>query len=283
MTIEQEKFAGGIGVVTGAGGGIGMGIARTLAQAGMTVVIADIAGDRAEAVAAHIRDDGGKAEALTVDVSRWEALDRLAETVFDRHGPVRVLVNNAGIETLGLSWEIPPKRWEATLDINVHGIVHGCRAFVPRMIAAGEEAWIANLASVGAFGAMPTQAAYVMSKHAIQAFSECLYLEMELAQAPIHVSSIIPGTVRSGIFAAAAGAGEPDGAERHRRAMREMLEAYGISPEEAGARIVRQMAENRFWVDTHPEMTAELVEARIAFFQRQVPQLTENARALLGV
>ena len=197
MTEEEKVFAGGVAVITGAGAGIGMGIARRCGQIGMTVVVTDIDIERARKVAGEIVAAGGKAEALQVDVSRPEALDALAQDVFDRHGAVRLLVNNAGIETMGLTWEIPAARWEKTLDINIHGIVHGVRAFVPHMLRVGSEAWIGNLASIGSFGIMPTQTAYIMSKHAIQSFSECLYLEMEMVKAPINVCSIIPGMLKT--------------------------------------------------------------------------------------
>src|SRR5690606_34817941 len=183
MTVDQQKFAGGVAVITGAGAGLGSGLARRAGALGMTVVVTDIDGGRAEKVAREIIEAGGKAEALVIDVSRPEELDRLAETMFERHGGVRLLINNAGIETLGYTWEIPAARWEATLDINIHGVIHGVRAFVPKMLAKGEEAWIANLASVGSFGMMPTQTAYILTKHAVQSFSECLYLEMEVAEA----------------------------------------------------------------------------------------------------
>jgi NAD(P)-dependent dehydrogenase (short-subunit alcohol dehydrogenase family) len=282
MSIEQDKFAGGVAVVTGAGAGIGMGIARRLAAVGMTVVVTDVSRERAENVAAEIRNSGGAAEALAVDVSMPAELDRLAKTVFDKHGAVRVLVNNAGIETIGLTWEIPVERWEATLNINIHGVVHGCRAFVPYMLKQGGEAWIANLASIGALGVMPTQTAYIMSKHAVQSFSECLYLEMEFTNAPIHVCSVLPGMIKTSIFDADAGAGEPDGSDRHRKAMHDMMKTYGMGVDEGCAEIVRKMAENRFWVDTQPDMTRDAVEKRIEFFQGQrAPELTPQARALL--
>jgi len=279
---EQEAFSHGVAVVTGAGAGIGSGIARRLGELGMTVVVTDISAERAEAVAKAIRDAGGKAEAEAVDVSRPAELDRLAAEVFERHGAVRVLVNNAGIETLGYSWEIPIERWEATLNINVHGVVHGVRAFMPYMLKAGEEAWIANLASVGAFGMMPTQAAYTMSKHAVQSFSECLYLEVEHIGAPIHVSSIIPGMLKTKIFDADAGEGEPGAAQRHRQVMHDYMKAYGMDLDEGCRRIVAQMAEGKFWVSTQPEMTESIVNARVAFLQaREAPTLAVEARQLL--
>jgi len=284
MSKEEDVFAGGVGVVTGAGAGIGSGIARRLGEVGMTVVVTDIDLGRAEQVAAEIRAKGGHADAKQVDVSKPAELDRLADEVFAQYGEVRVLVNNAGIETLGLTWEIPTERWEKTLSVNINGVVHGVRAFAPRMIASGKEGWIANLASVGAFGTMPTQTAYIMSKHAIQAFSECLYLEMEVAGAPIHVSSIIPGMLKTSIFDAAAGAGEPAGAQKHRTAMREMMAAYGMDLAEGCARIVRQMAEGEFWVSTQPEMTTDIVDNRIAFLRdKRPPVLGEQQRQLLGL
>jgi len=283
MSLDREKFAGGVAVVTGAGAGIGAGLARRAGQLGMTVIVTDINEARAQQVVQDIKGAGGKAEALVVDVSRPEELDRLAETVFDRHGGVRLLVNNAGIETLGYTWEIPTDRWEATLDINIHGVIHGVRAFAPKILTKGDEAWIANLASVGSFGIMTTQTAYILTKHAIQSFNECLYLEMELANAPIHVSSIIPGMVKTAIFNADAGAGEPAAAARHRKTMHDMMAAYGMDLDEASKVILEQVAEGKFWVSTQPDMTESMIADRIAFLTaKEPPRLNETTRQLLG-
>ncbi|AXB80576.1 SDR family oxidoreductase [Novosphingobium sp. P6W] len=284
MTEEEKVFSGGVAVITGAGAGIGMGLARRCGQIGMTVVVTDIDEAKARAVAAEIVAAGGKAEARRVDVSKPEALDSLAQGVFDRHGAVRLLVNNAGIETIGYTWEIPVARWETTLNVNIHGVVHGVRAFVPHMLRAGEEAWIGNLASIGSFGQMPTQTAYIMSKHAIQAFSECLYLEMQLAKAPINVCSIVPGMLKTSIFDAAAGAGEPEGAATHRAIMAEMMANYGMDLDEGCRTFVAGMAARKFWISSQPEMTEQSLEGRIAFFRNQeTPMLNDQTRQLLGV
>ena len=271
MTNEEQLFSGGVAVITGAGAGIGMGFARRCGEIGMTVVVTDIDEAKAQNVAAEIVAKGGKAEALRVDVSKPEALDALAQDVFDRHGAVRVLINNAGIETIGNVWEIPTARWEATLNINIHGVVHGCRAFIPHMLRVGQEAWIANLASIGSFGIMPTQTAYIMSKHAIQSFSECLYLEMQLAKAPINVCSIIPGMLKTSIFDAEAGKGEPESAAQHRATMAHMMANYGMELDEGCRRFVEGMAERKFWISSQPEMTDNSLAGRIAFFQGQEP------------
>lgn len=284
MSKEEGVFSGGVAVITGAGAGIGSGLARRAGELGMYVVVTDVALDRAEAVAAEIQANGGVAEACQVDVSKPAELDRLAADVFARHGAVRLLINNAGIETIGYSWEIPTERWEATLNVNVHGVVHGVRAFVPHMLSAGQQAWIANLSSIGAFGIMPTQTAYIMSKHAVQSFTECLYLEMELAKAPIHVSAVIPGSVKTSIFNLEAGRGEPPSASRHRAVMRESMAAYGMDLDESCRSIIAQIAAGKFWVSTQPEMTRALIAGRIEFLHDQsTPSLGEEARQLLEV
>jgi len=282
MTIEAQKFGGGTAVITGAGSGIGAGLARRAGEIGMNVVVADVNAAAARNVAEQIRDAGGRSEAMTVDVSRPEELDRLADEVYARHGSVRLLVNNAGIETLGFAWEIPAERWEATLNINLHGVIHGVRAFVPRMLDSGEECWIGNLASIGSFGMMPTQSAYMVTKHAVQSFSECLFLEMQIKRAPIHVCSVIPGMIRTNIFNAANAEGEPEGAGKLRKTMHDMMAAYGMDLDEGCRVMMRGMAEGRFWVSSQPEMTAQMLAGRMAFFEQQSdPSMNEETRALV--
>jgi NAD(P)-dependent dehydrogenase (short-subunit alcohol dehydrogenase family) len=279
---EAEVFSGGVAVITGAGAGIGMGIARRCGEIGMTVIVTDIDEARATAVAQQIVAAGGKAEAIQLDVSNPEALQALADDVFARHGAVRLLVNNAGIETLGLTWEIPTARWEQTLNINIHGVVHGARAFIPHMLKAGQPAWIANLASVGAFGIMPTQTAYMMSKHAVQSFSECLYLELQITGAPIQVSSVIPGMLKTSIFDAEAGKGEPVDAARRRAVMAHMMANYGMDLDEGCRKIVAKIAAGEFWVDTQEEMTDGIVAGRVEFLKsRAAPVLNDETRQLL--
>lgn len=281
MAIDTDVFGQGVAVITGAASGIGAGLARRAGALGMTVVVADVNAEGAAATAAAIVGEGGLAYPEQVDVSIPAELDRLAELVFARHGEVRLLINNAGIETVGNSWEIPTARWEATLNINLHGVVHGVRAFVPRMIASGKEAWIGNLSSVGAFGQMPGQSAYTVTKHAVQAFSECLYLEMELKGLPIHVSAIVPGMVRTAIFDPETGDGEPENAAGHRSAMREMIRQYGIDTDTAATMFFEQMAQNRFWVHSDPATAAQIIAGRIAFLQGQIPPVMPDiARAI---
>lgn len=263
MTKAKQALAGGVAVITGAGSGIGEGLARHAAALGMKVVLADIAKDRIEKVAAEITAAGGTALPVPTDVSDPGALDRLAETTRAGFGDVRLLVNNAGIETLGFTWEIPAALWEKTLNINIHGAIHGVRAFAPGMLAAGKPAYIANVASIGALGMMPVQTSYILSKHAILAFSECLYLEMQLKKAPVQVSAVLPGPVATRIFKDSEGAADPV-VVRHRQVMRDMLEQVGITPLAAAETILEQITAGNFWVSTHPDITAGMAQARAA-------------------
>lgn len=280
--MSENIMAGGVAVITGAGSGIGEGIARTAASRGMKVVLADIAGDRAEAVATDIRAQGGEALAVATDVSDAAQLDRLAERAYEAFGEVTLLVNNAGIEMLGYAWEIPAATWEKTLAINVLGVIQSVRAFAPRMIAAGKRAWIANVGSVGSLGMMPIQTSYMVSKHAVLSFSECLALEMELIGAPISVSCVLPGPVASRIFTDAV-MGEEDGhSDRHRAIMADMLRTHGLTPLQAGEIILDGIAAGDFWVPTHPEMADAMARSRADYLLcERRPQLRDEVRGLL--
>jgi NAD(P)-dependent dehydrogenase (short-subunit alcohol dehydrogenase family) len=283
MPDSVKNFGGGVAVITGAGSGIGAGLARRSAELGMRVVLADISLDRAEAIAEDIRAAGGDALAVHTDVSIPESLDRLAAITREHFGDVTLLVNNAGIETLGFVWELPAALWEKTLQINIHGVIHGVRAFVPGMLAAGKKAWIANTSSIGGLGMMPIQTSYIVSKHAILSFSECLRLEMQLKGAPIAVSAIMPGPVATRIFADSNTDAAHD-AERHRQIMHGMLEADGISGYEAATRILPQIADGQFWVSTHPAMTREFAQQRAQYLsalaEPQMPLETLQAMGL---
>lgn len=275
MTPEMA-FASGVAVITGAGSGIGAALARHASGLGMKVALADI---DAAAIASLGTELGPDSLAVPTDVRDHAAVAALAEAVHTRWGPVRLLINCAGIETLGNSWEIPPARWQATIDINVMGAINGVHAFLPAMLAAGDPAWIGNVASIGAFGQMPMQSAYIVSKHALQSFTENLALEVGLTGKPVHIASIIPGAVDTRIFAAA-NTGDA-AAERHRAIMQAMLSA-SMAPAEAAALIFEGLAARQFFVATHPEDAKAIIAGRIAFLQAMAaPVLPDALRALL--
>lgn len=277
-----EAFAGGVAVITGAGSGIGEGLARCAATLGMKVVLADVAADRIERVAADIRAGGGTALPVPTDVTDRNAIERLADTSQNAFGDIRLLVNNAGIETIGYSWEIPADVWDKVLAINVSGVIHGVRSFAPRMLKSGKSAYIANVASVGALGMMPTQAPYMLSKHAVLSFTECLYLEMQLLKTPVHVSAVLPGLVATRIFEDAPADRGSEFVERQRTQMKAMLANGGLTPIDAGKIILAGIAAKQFWVSTHPEVTAYMAAARADHLAGlKTPALAEEARKIL--
>lgn len=248
-------------MITGAGSGIGEGLARVAAAAGMKVVLADINVSRIEAIKDELIGAGYEAIAAAVDVSSDASLHALAAHVEQTCGPVRLLINNAGIETLGYTWELSAAEWDKTLAINLGGVIHGVRAFMPGMIAQGQPACIANVASVGALTTLPVQTSYAVSKHAVLAFTECLYLEVQQQQLPIQVSVVMPGPVSSGIFDDPLGASDAESLH-HRDRMREMLTEAGLVPLEAARRIFTQLTTGAFWVSTHPELTQDMARRR---------------------
>jgi NAD(P)-dependent dehydrogenase (short-subunit alcohol dehydrogenase family) len=260
-------------VVTGAASGIGEGIARTAAELDMNVVLADIHAERVEAVAASLRDGGATAIAVPTDVRQAEALELLAETAFAAFGQVRVVVNNAGVEATGYTWEMTPAHWEAVIAVNLLGVFHGVHAFVPRLLAQGTPASIVNLSSIAALSSgPPQQSAYNASKHGVQALSECLHLELQEVSAQISVHVVNPGPVASRIFTDASARG--DAAIETREMLGAYVGEHGLTGLEAGRIILDGVRNSEFWIRTHPAMQEGAVARRAKMLiERIAPQL----------
>jgi NAD(P)-dependent dehydrogenase (short-subunit alcohol dehydrogenase family) len=277
----RDTFGGGVAVITGAGAGIGAGLARHAAALGMTVVLADI---DAEAVAA-LRDEltatGAVAVDAVCDVRDPAALEAVAERVYRDIGPARLLVNNAGIEQFGYLWDTPVENWNRVVDINISGVYHGVRAFLPRMLATEEPAWVWNLSSIGGVAVVPLQAPYIMSKHAVLALTECLQLEVQLAghDHHIHVQAVLPGAVVSGIFEAAGGVSDGDvaAAESQRTAMLD-IKANAMDPVAAAETIFDQAAEGRFYLLTQPDYVGSAMAERAEVLVSQRPPALRTGR-----
>ncbi|MGW9131928.1 SDR family NAD(P)-dependent oxidoreductase [Streptomyces sp. NPDC055681] len=282
MTNPAEVFGGGTAVITGAGAGIGAGLARHAAlELGMRVVLADVDKAALESTCAEIADGGGRAIPAVVDVRDAAAVQALADRVAAETGPVRLLVNNAGVEQFGYLWDTPVANWERLVSINVSGVFHGVRAFLPRLLDQAEPAWVLNMASVGAVTAFPLQAPYIMSKHAVLALTECLHQEVALAGARhIQVSAVLPGAVTSRIFDMAGGvdSGDLNAAEGAREAMFQ-VRAQAISPEEAAATIFQQAADGEFYIVTQPEAVLSAMRERGAqLAERRAPAPPQGSR-----
>jgi len=266
-------------VITGAGAGIGAGLARHAGRLGMTVVLADV--DAAAVAALHdeLCAAGGLAADVVCDVRDPVAVQELADRCYRDVGAVRLLVNNAGVEQFGYLWDTPVANWRRVVDINISGVFHGVRAFLPRMMATDEQAWVWNLASVGGVLAIPLQAPYIASKHAVPALTECLYLDVASAghDHHIHVQAVLPAAVVSNIFESAGGV-DPDAggdvavAEAPRSAMLD-VKAAAMDPLAAATAIFEQAAEGRFYLLTQPSVGQAMAErANVLASQRPPPR-----------
>jgi NAD(P)-dependent dehydrogenase (short-subunit alcohol dehydrogenase family) len=276
-----DIFGGGVAVITGAGAGIGAGLARHAAALGMTVVLADVDGQSVAALRDELNAAGGSAVDAICDVRDPNALEELAERTYRDLGPVRLLVNNAGVEQFGYLWDTPVENWNRVVDINISGVFHGVHAFLPRMIDARAPAWVWNLSSIGGIAVVPLQAPYIMSKHAVLALTECLHLEVAHAGLDhIHVQAVLPGAVASNIFESAGGvdAGDVRAAESQREAMLD-IKAEAMDPVAAAEVVFEQAAEGRFYLLTQPEYVGSAMTERANVLASQrAPQLRTKRR-----
>lgn len=279
----HDTFSGGVAVITGAGAGIGAGLARHASALGMTVVLADVDGAAVAALRDEVTSAGGTAIDAVCDVRDADAVEALAERVVSEFGPVRLLVNNAGVEQFGYLWDTPVDNWNRVVDVNISGVFHGVRAFVPKMIVAREPAWVWNLSSIGGVAVVPLQAPYITSKHAVLALTECLHLEMQHAgHDHVHVQAVLPGAVVSNIFESAGGVrgdgADVSAAESQRTAMLD-IKAGAMDPVEAARVVFEQSAEGRFYLLTQPDYVGSAMAERADVLTTQrSPQLRTKPR-----
>jgi NAD(P)-dependent dehydrogenase (short-subunit alcohol dehydrogenase family) len=243
-------FHGGVAVITGAASGIGTGLARKARALDMRLVLADVQEAALREFAATLR---GEVEVVPTDVADPAAMERLAERAYARFGQVDLLFNNAGVMSTGFCWEIEPERWRRCLDINFNGVLHGLRSFVPRLLRAGRPAHIVNTASVGGFLPSPLMAPYSASKFAVVALTESLRGELEMLGAPVGVSLLAPGPVKTGIFNDPFGPHAGPAARTFVDNLRTMLEQYGLTPDQFAEPVFAGIAAGQYWLIPQPE------------------------------
>ena len=252
----MRDLAGKTAVITGAASGIGRAIAAACARQGMRVVLADVDLEGARETAALVKALGAESLPVQADVSVASDVDRLADAAF-AFGPVALLVNNAGVMVAGPVWETPIADWQWMLGVNLMGVVHGVRSFVPRMLAQGSEGHVVNTASLAGLVSTPGLGAYSAGKHAVVALSECLAHDLRLADARIGVSVLCPGFVHTRLGDAARhrvqAAGPPTPAQTvagHR--VDQLLETATITADEIADSAIDAVQRGRFYVLTHP-------------------------------
>jgi NAD(P)-dependent dehydrogenase (short-subunit alcohol dehydrogenase family) len=186
-----------VAVVTGAASGIGLAIVEAFVDHGMRVVMADVDEDRLNAEAGRL--DGNDAYVLPVraDVRDPDSVVAVGQSAIERYGRLHVAVNNAGVVGGGNSWEIPLEEWHRVIDVDLWGVIHGVRAFVPLILASGEEGHVVNVASMAAVLTLPRLAPYTVAKHGVLGLTDVLRAELEALDAPVGASVVMPGMVKT--------------------------------------------------------------------------------------
>jgi NAD(P)-dependent dehydrogenase (short-subunit alcohol dehydrogenase family) len=193
------EFQGRVAVVTGAASGIGKALCERFAREGMRIVMADVEHERLSHAAADVEALGAEVLFVRTDVSRADDLSALRDATLERFGAVHVLCNNAGVFAGGLCWDAIGADWEWVMGVNVYGILHGIRAFVPFMLEQGQPGHVVNTCSMAGLINMPLSGAYSVSKHAALSLTETLYHELRIKQSPVGVSALCPELIRTRI------------------------------------------------------------------------------------
>ncbi len=264
-------FSGKVAVVTGAASGIGRGLVQRCAQAGMRVVAADVEADALAETLGLIGGAGPDAMAAVTDVSDGAAVEALAQQAFDAFGAVHLLCNNAGVFQAGVLWDRTVADWEWVLGVNVWGIIHGIRAFVPRMIASGEPGHIVNTSSLAGVVSNAYSGPYTTSKFAALGLTECLAHDLAAANSRIGASVLVPGAVNTRI------------ADSTRNRPETFADGVGA----ADAAFVDQMLAKQSETGADPGHVADLVLDAVRRGQFVIPtspgygqQITHRAQAL---
>ncbi len=257
----MRDLVGKTAFVTGGANGIGLALGQAFAEAGMNVMLADIEQDALTAAVEKLREFGPKVRGLICDVTDPASVDQAADKTFETFGNVHVLCNNAGVAGGSGIDNISLDTWRWVIDVNLMGVVHGVRSFLPRMRAHGEGAHIVNTASMAGLESGLGFSPYATSKFAVVAMSEGL--ARQLSSLGIGVTVLCPGFVRTQISGSArnrperygpAPALDPGSAGGKLAAESARLQQAGIDPSEVAKRALRAILNDELYVFTHPEM-----------------------------
>ncbi|MBA6411718.1 SDR family NAD(P)-dependent oxidoreductase [Parahaliea sp. F7430] len=250
----MTDWTGRVCVITGAGSGIGAGLARHALQRGMKVVCGDIDEAGLQDLAKHAAKTKGQLSTRVLDVSDADAVADFAEWVYAEHGKVHLLFNNAGVLVDGKCWERPLQDWRWIIDVNLMGVVHGLHHFVPRMLQQGEPARVINTASIGGLlGGGTFMGPYQSVKHAVVALTESLYRELAQEPGEVKASVLCPSEVDTGIWRSErlrpaeqqVKLGESE--QQFHEALANHI-AAGLSPDEFAVLVFKGIEAGQFWL-----------------------------------
>ncbi len=195
----MHEFSGKTAVITGGASGIGLAMGETFARQGMNIVLADIEEQALQQATAKLQQGGATCIGVVTDVSRSDAVQDLAEQAVAEFGGIHVACNNAGVFTGGLLWEESLADYRWVMDVNLWGVIHGIRSFLPIMQGQDCDCHMVNTASMAALTSMPYSGIYNMSKHAVLALSESLYHELAFHSPQVKLSVLCPEAINTGI------------------------------------------------------------------------------------
>ncbi len=275
----MRDFAGKTAVVTGAASGIGRALAERFAAAKMRVVLADVEEGPLREFEESLLERGVETVAVRTDVRKLESIEELSARTIEAFGKVHILCNNAGVGGGGLTWQTTDADWQWVLGVNLWGVIHGVRTFLPAMLEHGEDGHIVNTASMAGMVAGPFMGAYNVSKFGVVALSETLFHELKMAQAQIGVSVLCPGFVSTNIADAARNRPEdlpasppvlPPDTPQMQDVLRNMI-AGGMPPAEVADKVFRCIEERRFYVLTHPDMKSAIQARFLSIMDERDP------------
>jgi NAD(P)-dependent dehydrogenase (short-subunit alcohol dehydrogenase family) len=275
-----------VAVLTGAASGIGRALAARCVREGMKVVLADV---EAPALAEAARELEGGADVLAVqtDVSRANEVEALAHRTLDRFGAVHLVFNNAGVIKGGVLWEQSLADWEWMINVNLWGVIHGVRTFVPIMLSQDVPCHLVNTASIAGLIAPPDQGIYNLTKHGVVAITETLYRELAAREAKLKVSVLCPSHVKTRIYDAernrppayrdgnAAGAMPEQELEAVWSEVAERYKDHGgiLEPAHIADCAFEAIRDERLYILTHPELNPLLAERIDAIVHGRNPML----------
>jgi NAD(P)-dependent dehydrogenase (short-subunit alcohol dehydrogenase family) len=271
----MREFRDRVAVVTGAASGIGRALARRFAAEGMRVVLADVERPALEKAAGELAGEGARVLAVPTDVSEAEQVDALAARALEAFGAVHVVCNNAGVFTGGATWEQSLGDWQWVLGVNLFGVVHGVRSFVPILLAQGTEGHVVNTASGAGLVSLPGCAPYNVSKHAVVTLSETLHHELRMQDSKVGVSVLCPGPINTNIPESQRN--RPAGLAAGPRAaavggrLRETLRA-GMEPAEVADLVLGGIRDGRFYILTHENIKLGVERRMRDILEDRVPR-----------
>lgn len=266
----MNQLEGKVAVVTGAASGIGRALADAFAAEGMSVVMADVEEDALATAAKEVGELGAAVLAVPTDVTKGDDVDALAARTVEEFGTFHVVCNNAGVGSGGTMWELTEADWAWVLGVNLWGVIHGIRAFVPRLVEQNE-GHVVNTGSIAGLTSAPMMGPYNASKHAVVTISETLHRELGLNGSAVRVSVLCPGFVQTRIAESDRNRPEhlrnPAESEVNQvnevgRELMKQIVASGLPPDAVARQVVDAIKHERFYVLPHPDMKA-LVRTRM--------------------